>query len=114
MKKLRLDFESIEVESFDTSPLDPRQRGTVHGRGTYHEPCTGVGDCLVMTNEPCAAETTTFCQAGTFQGDTCDTTCHQIQCTCTNGGFHNGTCDINATCYYYATCAYETGCYYNC
>lgn len=41
MRKLRLDLESLEVESFKTTPGVLRRRGTVHGAGTQ-DPYTVV------------------------------------------------------------------------
>ena len=49
MKKLRLEIETLAVESFATAPKDGAARGTVHGRGTDASTCDpryacGCGD----------------------------------------------------------------------
>jgi len=53
MKKIRLDLDALEVESFDVadSPVD---RGTVHARQTsVEEPCSGRGECVPSYEAPC-------------------------------------------------------------
>ena len=59
MKKLALNIEEIEVESFDTVRADLR-RGTVVGQSVTEGYCTPGSGC--GTDDVC-------CQAGTFGGD---------------------------------------------
>ena len=49
MKKLRLDIESIAVESFATDERTGERRGTVHGHVSFR--------CSVDPDNTCAAET---------------------------------------------------------
>ncbi|HEX2202807.1 MAG TPA: hypothetical protein VHG91_05905 [Longimicrobium sp.] len=55
MKKLRLEIDQLEVESFDV-PVTPAARGTVHGRWTSPgEPCgrSQWGECVPSYEAPC-------------------------------------------------------------
>lgn len=47
MKKMRLQVDSLAVESFRTGAEPPRDPGTVHGRG--EDGCTWVDTCLCET-----------------------------------------------------------------
>lgn len=80
MKKIALSLDSLQVESFDTTSGHDALRGTVQGA---------------------SGDTTLPCQAGTYEGGTCDSTCNQIACGCTAGGPHQGTCDYSCggTCF---------------
>ena len=78
MKKLSLDLEALAVDSFETGARRARV-GTVRAHGE-----TGF--------DP---DSTAPCAAGTEAGGTCDTTCRQIICTCTQGGEPWQTCDNN-------------------
>jgi hypothetical protein len=79
MKKLALDLNQLQVESFETSEAR-RPEGTVEG---YES--TGCG-----TIDVC-------CAAGTEGGRTCDTTCNQIICVgCSGATICDVTC--NGTC----------------
>ena len=92
MKKLSLRLEELSVESFETS-LAATARGTVAGNAS--------GEALPCTGEVCTP-------AGTYGGNTCETTCNQDLCDCTYGGPYNTTCDINLTCGQYGSCQYQT------
>ncbi len=102
MKKLSLKLEELLVESFDTSPDSEHARGTVRGRDVHtSDPsyCTGCYGCT---------------PAGTYDGNTCVSTCHQIDCGCTG---YNGTCDLscNGTCGGQGdTCEYPCETYLDC
>lgn len=65
MKKLILDPETLEIESFDTDALSPRPRGTVAGQGgtNREEDCTVGTGCY--TDDAC-------CGAASV-GDACGT-----------------------------------------
>ena len=83
MKKLTLRLDELSVESFDTQP-GRSERGTVLANSDYS--CY-TGACCTP--------------AGTYGGNTCETTCHQIRCDCT---YLDGTCDLS--CGYGETCEY--------
>ena len=42
MKKLKLDLETVEVQSFDTTPEIEELLGTVHGAGITQSRCGGT------------------------------------------------------------------------
>ena len=70
MKKLKLDLEALEVDSFEPAP-ETRLRATVHGREWWSEP-----DCQ-PTEEPqltCAATCAPSCRSCVGY-PTCDWTC---------------------------------------
>jgi hypothetical protein len=51
MKKLRLDAESLRVETFEAVEMETGRRGTVRARGFTEEPgCTEADSCLVSCN----------------------------------------------------------------
>ncbi|HEU4562836.1 MAG TPA: hypothetical protein VFS20_33710 [Longimicrobium sp.] len=89
MKKLTLNLDALEVESFDTN----------HPRGRQ-------GTVLAHDDED--SDTTAPCWAGTYEGPNCDSTGFQILCTCTAGGENNGTCD--AVCNTQWNCTPRTYC----
>lgn len=111
MQKLSLKLDELLIESFDTSP-GSRARGTVRGQDY-------TLDCSVYTGSICCSDS--YCSgcgactpAGTYDGNTCLSTCHQIDCGCTG---YNGTCDLscNGTCGGQGdTCAYPCETYLNC
>jgi len=39
MRKISLDVDALEVESFDTSATRTEERGTVAGHGSYYSNC---------------------------------------------------------------------------
>jgi hypothetical protein len=46
MRKIRLDLEKLDVETFDTSGAEVEARGTVHGHYSQVGTCDGrVGTC---------------------------------------------------------------------
>ncbi|SOD03165.1 hypothetical protein SAMN05216486_10851 [bacterium JGI 053] len=50
MRKLRLDLEQLQVESFSAQPRRARSRGTVNGRAMATYACTeGWDGCAVET-----------------------------------------------------------------
>lgn len=108
MKKLSLSFDALKVETFDTT-APYLGRGTVHGNTGYISECYCTGGW-------CEGESTTPCQAGTYGGNTCDSTCNQIACGCTGGGPHMGTCDLSCggTCNGGDTCVRGCDTFLNC
>jgi hypothetical protein len=78
MRKLSLDIDALEVESFTASD-EPSRMGTIFGNfPTPDSDCgTGCGACT---------------PAGTYALYTCESTCKQEFCTCTN--------DVDTTCEY--------------
>jgi hypothetical protein len=77
MRKFALKLDELAVESFDTSHRGS-ERGTILAN-------SGSDGCSFYTGECCTP-------AGTHGGNTCETTCHQLACGCTNRG---GTCDYS-------------------
>jgi hypothetical protein len=75
MRKITLDVDALEVESFDTSTKDAEERGTVRGHndqsypnwgcpfswGTYCSPSASgeiVCECADPSLDPCSSECT--------------------------------------------------------
>lgn len=80
MKKLRLDFEQLAVESFDVTTDAARAPGTVHGQITLPAPASCLAtDC----NQNTCAATCRTCP------ETCWDSCGQ---TCYNSCY--GTCEV--------------------
>lgn len=59
MRKISLDVDALEVESFDTRESGAKERGTVHGRGftrdwepSCHVSCTRDYDCDCLSEMP--------------------------------------------------------------
>lgn len=78
MKKITLDLNTLEVDSFEVGP-DRAHGGTVRAHDDDDD-----------------SNSSAPCWARTAEGSNCDSTGLQILCTCTYGGENNGTCD--ATC----------------
>jgi hypothetical protein len=76
MRKFSLRVDDLQVDSFDATPNDGRQRGTVFAK----------------------SDSTAPCWAATVEGSHCDSTQWQDLCTCTGGGADNTTCDVNVSC----------------
>ncbi|MET0397773.1 MAG: hypothetical protein ABW277_13160 [Longimicrobiaceae bacterium] len=99
MKKIRLDLESLEVESFVTSAL-PRPHGTVWGAegqvGPQSARCYSVdcesGMCVATGNCPTAGAPDPNCLIYTAGQDTCQATC---EATC---DFTCQNCNVTDTC----------------
>jgi hypothetical protein len=91
MKKLTLDLDALEVDSFSIG--SPRARvGTIRAHDDDDD-----------------SDSSAPCWAATAEGFTCDSTQNQILCGCTYGGENNGTCD--ATCNTNYNCTPNTYCY---
>jgi hypothetical protein len=90
MKKMVLKVDDLRVDSFATSAGRMRS-GTVAAHESYET--EGLA-----------------CMTGHYGAGTCDTTCYQLACECTERG---GTCDVSCggTCQAAETCAAE-GCDY--
>ena len=96
MKKLKLDLNDLQVESFDALPGKPSGRkGTVVGYEATDEfsteCCTEetVDWGMNCSGEPgCGESVDQFCTG-------CGSTGNQIDCTCTHGGAGDGTCDAS-------------------
>jgi hypothetical protein len=91
MRKLSLDLDDLQVETFDTTASGSK-RGTVVGQETTWGTCNS-GACS---------------EGGTWCGNTCDTTCNADLCDCTYGGPYNTTCDVNLTCGVVGSCQHMT------
>lgn len=102
MRSLKLTLEDLTVDSFDTTPREGARAGTVYGHESYLSECRCTGGW-------CEGESTTPCQAGTYGGNTCESTCNQIACGCTG---YPDTCDISCN----GTCQWNGGetCYNGC
>ena len=75
MRKIRLSFDELQVQSFATQGHASPTVGTVHGAGWRDQDT--AGDCTGITDDPPTA------------GDTCGATCYG----CTNYGSCPITCD---------------------
>jgi hypothetical protein len=75
MKKLRLDLESLEVESFAVDAKSARRSGTVLGAGVFNKDPGDTsyggssGDIFCISNAPCVPSDVGSC------GGTCEFTC---------------------------------------
>jgi hypothetical protein len=90
MKKLRLELDELEVESFSTVTGET-ERATVEGQALsqqFNSQC-----CPQSASVPVAC----ICASAGELGDTCETTCNPNDCFTCNGGF---SCAANCT----ATC----------
>ena len=103
MKKLKLDLDSIRVESFETSLPEPKQQdGTVYA---YSDTCPRELQCGFGPTDTCTGGITGCCN--TQAADQC--TWHQeLQCTsnpiafpqdCSYGGQQNCPDATDNTCY---------------
>ncbi|HEX8243810.1 MAG TPA: hypothetical protein VF541_09950, partial [Longimicrobium sp.] len=74
MHKIRLELETLSVESFDTAPSD-REDGTVFGHATYQVGCSYGRTCLESACDGTCGTSPSDC--GTCQTDcgTCQTDC---------------------------------------
>jgi hypothetical protein len=99
MKKLRLDFDDLHVESFATANAGESQ-GTVNAHASfrnscnpantcdYHETCGGWDSCFVTCIGSCPCEP----DDPTFYATNCDT-CAQTYCnSCGASNCHNTIC----------------------
>ncbi|MFL5380898.1 MAG: hypothetical protein ACJ8GN_00095 [Longimicrobiaceae bacterium] len=96
MKKLELNLEDLQVDSFDTQAR-PHARGTVLANDS-EPPTEGYSECTgCNTGAGSGCDTNdAVCWANTWGGRTCDTTCAQIICGCSA---YDTDCD--ATCINY-------------
>ena len=89
-RKLRLDLDALEVESFDAEAALPDRTGTVraHESTAYQIICTcdsDNGTCYGSCENTCAASCDGGCTSGTGGTNTREDTCatgFQIQCSC--------------------------------
>jgi hypothetical protein len=102
MKKLELNLDDLQVDSFEPQPRS-RGQGTVYANDS--EAPSWCAGCFTY-NPTCGCDSQdgsgcdtidACCQAGTYGGRTCDTTCFQIICGCS--AFET---DCDATCPNYA------------
>ena len=77
MNKLRLELETLSVESFDTSAVPELLRGTVHGLSrdedsidTCQSGCQ-QSDLCTVTEHSCVEETWETCYGGSCFGVSC-------------------------------------------
>lgn len=101
MKKLKLELDDLQVESFQTARAEPR-RGTVRGNIPPTWNCTDYVDCTWDFG----CETEVVSCNGSCNGSCADTCWGSCNGTC--GGSCGGTCEAScASCDY--SC-YESGC----
>ncbi|HVX41149.1 MAG TPA: hypothetical protein VHB25_16400 [Gemmatimonadaceae bacterium] len=125
MKKIRLNLDDLQVDSFETTEPDSTRPGTVFGMASDPTVCgwgtCGNTDCNVLTCNPTSANDTCV-STQDFQCGTGDNTQYTDgSCSCTGDGqsiycvsLAAGSLDIcdtvnNLTCYNYFTCG-GSGC----
>ncbi|HEX2202538.1 MAG TPA: pinensin family lanthipeptide [Longimicrobium sp.] len=75
MRKIKLDLDALQVDSFETSPPDEGE-GTVHGNQFQITPTRVAISCLVAcTQLTCGPTCRATCFVSCFQ--TCQLTCFQ-------------------------------------
>jgi hypothetical protein len=94
MRKLTLDLDTLDVQSFNPTPRAAEPRGTVQGHASFSDcTCENLGtcrfDCPSWYNEAttcqvsdlgtCAATACGSCGASCHGGATC-VTCQGVQC----------------------------------
>lgn len=101
MKRLALNIDDLQVESFATDP-SANLRGTVFAR-SVEDPSAAFSDCYsdcgscdgrcnsIVTGECCGPH-------GTYNGATCLSTCYQRDCGCTRGDTCDYSCGFGPTC----------------
>lgn len=103
MKKVKLDVDSLAVESFETGG-DGQARGTVQGRGISNERCNSDVSC---------ADTCYFLSCNPSDCgkcvDTYDGTC-DIYCTASAGTSCNEPCQTCMASYCPSNCTNEPDC----
>jgi hypothetical protein len=80
MKKLRLDLNKLQVDSFQLSEKELAERGTVHGNATRF--CTAWASCQGSC-------------PGTCQADSCYDCTHETGCQSYDPTCYELTCDGN-------------------
>jgi hypothetical protein len=85
MKKLRLELDALEVQSFSTLAGE-KERGTVKGQWGSDYPYSGC--CPQSASVPVAC----ICASMEHEG-TCDTTCNPNDCYSCNGGVSCPGCE---------------------
>jgi len=87
MRKLRLDLDDLQVESFATTPEPRRDGGTVFGQNhcTCYTQCTcpGCPTCDASCNGTCGGTCDASCNGncGGTCGHTCAGNCTEFNCT---------------------------------
>ena len=96
MNKLSLNLDELRVESFDTTPADRDEKGTVFGE---QQPCTCPTACTCPGCYTCG---NTCYEPG--NGNTCEHTCAAEYtcdtCMATCANYPRGTCTADQPCYY--------------
>ncbi len=100
MNKMKLDLDSLFVESFDTSS-GPEGRGTVRGHDTLMEPVQSAGRWTA-----CICPPTSICIDTDNDASCAVTLCNDVTCACPSAGV-SCTCPppTGATCNEYS-CAW--------
>jgi hypothetical protein len=107
MKKIRLELDTLSVESFRTTGSDTERRGTVHGHLPMETQARDCDSLDVCTYWNCGTEISDCGGCGTGASDcgTCATNCGSCyDATC--GATYCGTCATNCgTCDPYCCCS---------
>ena len=118
MKKLQLNLDQLQIESFDTSPeVGSANEGTAYAlRGESFKPefctlfCTGSPRCVSCDGFTCAETCSGTCSGSTCEGtcgSTCDGTCNEATCGSTCGG----TCGLTCGCQSFRPTGCGTHCF---
>jgi hypothetical protein len=86
MRKLTLDLDSLDVQSFDSTPQTPAERGTVRGHITYLD-CSQYGsNCPSWYNEASTCQVSDLGTCNPSCGNSCPATCNGGQTCVTCAG----------------------------
>ncbi|MEM7584070.1 MAG: hypothetical protein AAF560_11855 [Acidobacteriota bacterium] len=104
MKKLKLDLDDLEVESFQTTPdTGDSEEGTVYGYlsfgpgNTCDNGCTGNTACRVCTNQTLCNQNT--CQPNCTNHTLCNqNTCNNCPCPTQPAMCGTFACTLPASC----------------
>lgn len=100
MRKIKLDMEALEVESFVTA--ERQGRATVGGH-VLSNMCQSDGslsacDCqMCPTNGTCLNQNTCYETCNRFDNDTCAMTCGITACGSCGGAYGGGSCVAGCT-----------------
>lgn len=108
MRKMRLDVEGLQVESFVTGSEDGR--GTVRAHDSYagvEEPVSQIG----CTEDNCIEGKTFDCTLGcTINRNTCLSACEATYGQAQNTCYYTCVSTCEETCGWKQTCGYGSGC----
>jgi len=88
MKKLTLDLDTLRVESFEPSPVQRREGGTVHAHAVVND-SQNVNCWKLPPNDPTFGATCFTCEYSCY--GTCDYSCEG---TCGQGTCYGDSCTV--------------------